>query len=594
MNQNIFTDRIEQQEIILKKNYAISDIVGYTKLLLVILTSISLYLLFTKNISLTLIAVSSAEMLALVILWVFHNKIHEKINYSKGIIAINQKHLDRIADKWVNFTDIGAEFINANHPYSGDLDIVGKKSLFQFLNATHTWHGRQSFAGDLLQPHFSKEQLIKRQEAIEELAGNIDFSNHMEYGFSKIGVDSSAQKLVEELKDRCLFIESKVLKYLLTYAPLFTFASITAVTIFSLKSLYIPAASAGALQAVIWLIGMVKTKRYLTAASRLPRKLNAYTKVIHALKGGNFRAETLKQIQARLGIADLSAAQALKELDRIADKVSVRNNGMVWFILNVLLLWDYKCAILFEKWKIKYSHAAEEWFLALGEFESLLCFSILPNVCGNTCLPSVVSGKQIEAKELGHPLILNEIRVNNDAACNNNIFIISGSNMSGKTTFLRTAGINLVLAKAGSFVCAKQMNFSPLEIITSMRIADDLNEGVSTFYAELKRIKEIVQTAEKDPHIIFLIDEIFRGTNSVDRLNGAKTVISKLNELAVIGMITTHDLELCEIADQYPRIKNYSFSEYYRDSHICFDYKIKSGKSVTTNAKYLMEMVGIL
>jgi DNA mismatch repair ATPase MutS len=200
----------------------------------------------------------------------------------------------------------------------------------------------------------------------------------------------------------------------------------------------------------------------------------------------------------------------------------------------------------------------------------------------------------MEAQELGHPLIPNDMRVNNDTACKNNIFIISGSNMSGKTTFLRTVGINLVLAHAGSFVCAKQMSFYVTQIMTSMRIVDDLNEGISTFYAEIKRIKGIIELAGKELGMFFLIDEIFRGTNSVDRLNGAKTVLSKLDKIGALGIITTHDLDLCEMVNSYSRIKNFSFSEDYRNNQIYFDYKLKVGKSTTTNAKYLMEMVGIM
>jgi len=166
--------------------------------------------------------------------------------------------------------------------------------------------------------------------------------------------------------------------------------------------------------------------------------------------------------------------------------------------------------------------------------------------------------------------------------------------MSGKTTFMRTVGVNLVLARAGSFVCAKEMTASQLNVVTSMRIADNLSEGISTFYAELKRIKTMMALAKENAKTMFLIDEIFRGTNSVDRLIGAKTVLEKLNELGVVGMITTHDLELCEIVNQLPRIKNYSFSEQYLDHEILFDYKMKAGVSKTTNAKYLMQMMDIV
>ncbi len=250
---------------------------------------------------------------------------------------------------------------------------------------------------------------------------------------------------------------------------------------------------------------------------------------------------------------------------------------------------------MLDEWKRKYADISEQWFLALGDLESLMSFANLARVCNNITLPIVLSkNKAIQANKMGQPLLTNDNRINNDIAFNNSIFIISGSNMSGKTTFMRTVGINLVLAQCGSFVCAEQMSFSPMKIMTSMRIADDLNEGISTFYAELNRIKGIIELASKQSDMLFLIDEIFRGTNSVDRLSGAKAVISKLNDSGVVGIITTHDLELCELTSQFMRIKNFSFSEYYQDKKIHFDYKIKMGKSCTTNAKYLMELVGII
>jgi len=248
---------------------------------------------------------------------------------------------------------------------------------------------------------------------------------------------------------------------------------------------------------------------------------------------------------------------------------------------------------MLEEWKEKYSKLSEDWFLKIGELESLISFANLPNACSNMSTPIYTDDKNIiKAEEIGHPLLPNDKRISNDMAIDDNILIISGSNMSGKTTFLRTVGINLCLAKAGSLVCANKFTFSNLNILTSMRITDDLNEGISSFYAELKRIKLIVDEAKKNQDILFLIDEIFKGTNSIDRLYGAKTVISKLSGLNTIGLISTHDLELCSLANS--RIKNYSFSERYADNKIYFDYKIKEGKSETTNAKYLMEIIGLI
>lgn len=588
--QRKFLAIIKKHEANLKRDNVVFNILGYAKLFLVLLMGALIYFIFSKDYPLEIVVSCEAAFILLVILWIYHNRLHDNINYSKGIISICKRQVDRITGKWTAFEDTGAEFIDPEHAHSSDLDIVGHKSLFQFLNSTHTWHGRQVFANDLLRPTHGLRELEERQEAIAELSKDIDFASKIQYHLSQIGVDPSAVQLVGELKDKKPFIKNKAVKILLTYAPVLTLVFIAGIIVFQQKSLYLTGAIVALIQAIIWIAGMPGTHKYLGAMAHLPYKLSAYSAVIEILTSKDYSSEKLKQIKEQLHVA----SQAIKDLGKIADKISVKHNGIIYFVVNVLLLWDYECSFLLEEWKSKYSHLAEQWFTAVGEFESLLCFSHLPNACDNTCLPVITEkGNIIESREIGHPLLPNEIRVNNDLHFNNNIFIISGSNMSGKTTFLRTVGINLVLARTGGFVCAQQMTCSPLDIMTSMRIADDLNEGVSTFYAELKRIKGIIDCAHKRPNMIFLIDEIFRGTNSVDRLTGAKTVIAKLDALSVTGMISTHDLELCELANIHVNIKNHSFSEHYKDNSIYFDYKMKPGKSRTTNAKYLMEMVGI-
>lgn len=592
---NRFTQFIKEHEASLKKHNVLFNFVGYVKLGFFLILIVSGYSTFTKGFSLFLIGISLGIFFLFIGFWVYQDKLKEKIDYLSGMIAINNRHLDRISGKWDSFSDIGEEFIDSEHPYGCDLDIVGKKSLFQFLNRTHTWYGRQAFAKDLLHPSYTKNELQKRQEAVFELSKDIEFTNQMEYYFSKIGYSPSAPDLVSNLKDSKPFTTNNILKFILLWTPAITVLLIAFMLIFQLKNLYLTGATLAMIQALLWALGFPKTQNYLGAILDTSYKLAPYSTVIEMLKSKNFHSEKLKEIQSQLGASETSAAQAIKDLNKILTKISVRSNLIIYFVLNVFLLWDYQCAFMLETWKAKYAHLSEKWFLALGEFESLMSFSTLGNVCSNICMP-IISDKSkiIEAKDLGHPLLPNEARVNNDFNLHDNIFIISGSNMSGKTTFLRTVGINLVLAQAGSFVCAKEMAFSPLKIMTSMRIVDDLNEGISTFYAELKRIKTIIDTAKNDSNMIFLIDEIFRGTNSVDRLIGAKTVIAQLNTLNVAGLITTHDLELCQLENIYPRIQNYNFSEYYRDNAIYFDYKIKPGKSNTTNAKYLMKMIGII
>ena len=591
MKKQEYEKRVESSTATLTNLTATANMVGYVKLIGIFVMGVALYFLFSRSYPVPIIITTIALAIILVALWIYHSMLSEKISHVRNIISINKRQLARISGSWVNFPDTGAEFISGEHPYSSDLDIVGQKSFFQYINTTHTWHGRRAFANDLLQPQYSNSELVGRQEAILELSKDIDLSSELEHCFSKIGKQASAEKLVSALSKQEGFVSSKALRVFLLYMPLVSFVFIVAVTLFRLDGLYIAAVTVAAVQAVVWIIGISKTHSYVQGISGLPYKLRAYSNVLHIIQSAGFISTQLKQLIA--DISTPSAAQAIKDLDKIAAKVSIRHNAIIWVIANILLLWDYECAFKFEQWRLKYAHMANKWFSTLGTFESLLCFSHLPNVCNNTCVPTIENRKIIEAQGMGHPLIGNNVRVNNTVSINDSIFIVSGSNMSGKTTFMRTVGINLVLARAGSYVCAKEMSFFPLELITSMRIADDLSEGISTFYAELKRVKSIVSLAEKTPNMLFLIDEIFRGTNSVDRLSGAKAVLTRINTCNAMGIITTHDLELCEIDRLFPRIKNYGFSEQYKDGQILFDYLLKPGKSITTNAKFLMQMVGI-
>lgn len=584
--QSEYLALMKKHEDILKKDKLVFDVVGYGKLFFVLLVGLSIYLMFSYQFPIWSIVLSSLALLTLIALWIYHSILGERAEYAKGIISICNRHIDRITGKWTEFTDTGEEFADAGHAYACDLDVVGRKSLFQFLNTTSTWHGRHAFAADLLRPAYGRSELQERQKAVAELSGDIAFSCNAQLYLSKITTNAN---LAESLKESTPFSKHKAVRLLLTTLPALTCSFILCIIVLGLNHLYIVGASMAALQMAIWFAGSRKIHKYIGVIGGLSYKLSVYNDLIGVLTAHEFSCDKLKQQQGQLR----EAAKAIKSLGKIGNRISIKHNGLIYFFANVLLLWDYGCAFSLQGWKEKYAHSAGRWFEAIGEFESLLSFSHLPNLCNNTCMPAISDqASLIEAEGLGHPLILNDIRVDNNICLSDNIFIISGSNMSGKTTLLRTVGVNLVLARSGGFVCAKKMTFSPIDIVTSMRITDDLNEGVSTFYAELQRIKMILDASERQL-VLFLIDEIFKGTNSADRLTGAKTVIARLNELDAVGLISTHDLELCNLADVHDRIRNHSFSEHYKDNRICFDYIMRRGRSNTTNAKYLMEMVGI-
>ena len=598
--------------------------IGYVKLLLVLFFAVLLFMArgdgFPDFYTFLLITVFVIQ----VFFWVFHGKIREKVNYSKGMIELCGRHLKRISGEWVDFRDIGEEFIDVGHDYGCDLDIVGKGSLFQYLNTTNTWHGRQTFGNDLLFPRYNLVQLLKRQRTVEELSKDMEFSNHIQVHLSKIGVDLSTPRLMDCLNDKKPFLKSEKLRWVITSLPVLTLLSILGAIFFQERVFQFASIALVGIQVLVWVLGLLITGNYLKVMSSLPYKLGVYSRVIELLLEREFQSEGLKEIQARLKEAALS----IKSLGKIASRISIKHNPLLYFGANILLLWDYRCAFALQRWKIKDAKKAEDGFLAIGQFESLLCFSHLPNICEGVVLPTFREGNIIVAREMGHPLLLNEKRVCNDFDFNHNIAIVSGSNMSGKTTFLRTIGLNIVLARTGSFVCAKSLELSLFDVITSMRIGDDLSEGISTFYGELMRIKKIMDSVKSEEGKLFLIDEIFRGTNSTDRLLGAKMLVQRLEKVGATGLISTHDLELCNLEEGYERIQNYHFSEHYvefakadvedgedveggedvevndddygnrgesqmRHPALHFDYKLKKGRSTTSNAKVLMKMMGL-
>lgn len=590
-----FLENISIYESVLKKDTKRFQYIGFIKVFLFILFVFGIYQLFTGKFAFSDWIAVLILLILQIFSWLCHNRIHENLSFSKGMIEINQKNISRLNGAWKDFKDWGEEYAQIEHPYGMDLDIVGKKSLFQFLNQTNTRHGRKAFIEALLHQSFRPDEITFRQQAITELAKDFNFMSKLWYHFSKIGSKSNISEFINELKYSRPFFRYKLSGTLLMRLPLITCLLLAGAFLIPIVSPLKPlSVLLVLLQSILWLAGVSRIHYYLTKTAALPFKLNPYHTVIGYIEVQNFQSERLQNIIHTLSASNVSAKKAMRELNQIADRLSARHNSILYFLLNIIFLWDYKCIILMEKWKNTYAPYCEAWLTALGELESLTCFANLPYVCHQVCMPDMIRGKQIQAKDMGHPLISNKERVMNSIQLNNEIFIISGSNMSGKTTFLRTIGINLVLAKCGSYICAKEMKCSLFNIITSMRIADDLNEGISTFYAELKRIKHVIDSAGEEQMTLFLIDEIFRGTNSEDRLCGAKAVLEKLCSYGVSGMITTHDLELCKLETQYANIRNYNFRETYKGHQIIFDYKIRSGKSQTTNGKFLMELLGVI
>ena len=533
-------------------------------------------------------------LVAFVGMWIYHEHVIKQINTLKNSIAVIEEHFSRFNDGWRKFKDIGQEFIDYNHPYTYDLDIFGENSLFQWVNVTKTQRGREKLFEDIANPQYSAKEIEERQKAIKELAEKKLFSVGYQGQGRKITKPKEINLLLVKLHQLRPLFRQKWQQRFFQILPAFTIVFTLAVSIFQMKALYIFAAAAVGIQFLMWLVFSLRVNENLHGTVGIKHQLEAYAGLFEQLSKEKFIVPLLLEIQKNTVKAENSAAKAIKKLDGVVQKIAIRNNFLMYVFLNIFFLWDINCAVSLGNWVSDYQEAVDGWFENLGELESLMSFAVIEQVLEDSAVYPEISDsetQEISAKSLGHPLISSSKRICNDFSMGREIIMISGSNMSGKTTFLRTIGINVILAKCGAPVCASSMGLSDITLISSMRISDDLSEGLSTFYTELKKIKNIVSSTEKRKNILFLIDEIFRGTNSKDRTEGAKAVIRRLSANGAAGLLTTHDLSLCT---EEPTVSNnYHFSEQLQGEQLLFDYKIHKGIAKATNGKYLMKLLGL-
>lgn len=523
-----------------------------------------------------------------------HQKVKEMMDYYASMEAVNKRYCMRLTKEWHTFKDKGEEFMDPNHPYALDLDIVGPESLFQKINTTHTWYGRQHLARTLLHNDLDEEAITSRQKAIKELLNDLDFCQKVE------GATSRRKKSIEEpknlisyAKDTTSYIHNKGLRNVIkglpfVILPLVLLSFITSLNGIKSFTALLIIATYGLV--IFFAPRIAQTKEMLMS---ILYDLKEYVGILKVLEDKTFTTPYLKEQVECLFKGQYNATQCLKELEHISNLSHITYQPIVAILLNGLLVWDLQVILKIEKWRSHYGDQIEKYLEAIGEIESLISLSVIGHTEKDVNFPLVAQeGKFIAGKNIGHPLIEANVRVCNDVDLKNEIFVITGSNMSGKTTFMRTMGISLVLAYSGAPIVGHTLQCSKMNIATSMRIRDDLSQGISTFYAELTRIKEIIEAAKTKGNQCFLIDEIFRGTNSADRIIGSMSVVKALKACGSIGAITTHDMELCQLSKENG-VTNYHFEEHYTNDTIQFDYKLRKGQSTTTNAKYLMKMVGI-
>lgn len=589
-----FIDKIEQfqiQKTKLKQNYNMISFMRFG--IFIAAVSFTYFLVKTPSIFILLGAVLSYALFVYILK--IHGDISENLLVINNLIEVNEKYLKRIDGTWTAFDDCGEEFKEEEYPYLVDLDIFGKKSLFQLINTTKTFLGRKKLAKALKNSEKDVEKIKLRQKAVSELKGKFDFCQRIEaQGFSG-DLKNNPEELFSSLKDTKRIFKNLWFQNFIRLLPFMSIAASIIIIYMRMRNYYWVIGALFVLHMFINIIGYLKISPTLSRVYRIRNDLKSYFKILNYIEKEEFKSDYLVSLKSSLYFDNKPAYKIFKSLTSITEKLEFKNNIFGYIIFGIIMLWDYQCIFEFQVWKEKYGLEALEWIDIIGEIESLSSLAVIAQLNNHMVFPEIAGeGLIFNGKEVGHPLIAEGKRVDNDVNMNDKIFIITGANMAGKTTFLRTVGINLVLAYAGAPVCASTLKCSVVDIYTSMRITDDLNNGMSTFYVELMRIKKMIGNVKKKEPMLFLIDEIFHGTNANDRIAGAKKVLEILNEPWIFGLISTHDFELCELEDDKKnRIVNYHFSETYLENKILFDYKIKAGPSDTTNAKYLMKMIGI-
>jgi len=503
-----------------------------------------------------------------------------------------------IIEKHANIYYNGDAYINEKHFYTADLDIFGNGSLFQLSNRSATTPGNNKLAIWLNAPA-DKQTILSRQEAIQELTGKPnwkqDFQTRLLFCLKQ--PTDQVKKLIAFLK---ISIEIKDEKLLCTYSYIAPFLVISLIVL----SVFYPWARyvLGVVLAANYRLVSAKSKEIEKAdliAGKIGSSLSLYALAFDCIENEEFQSPYTSQLASLLnGKSEKAVSTQIKELGKLIHKLNYRLNWLMNIVMSVFLVWSVRQVIAIESWKRRNHENLEAAFDVIGEFEALISLASLKINYPEWSFPQIADGADytLSAKNVGHPLIYKQYRVTNNYELNNarHIDIITGSNMAGKSTFLRTIGINTVLALCGGPVCADAMEVSVVTIISYMRIKDSLNESTSTFKAELDRLQMLLGAVETEPKVFFLIDEMLRGTNSVDKYLGSKAVIEQLIAKKAVGMVATHDLQIAELEKKYPDyIRNFYFDIQVKDGEMLFDYKIKDGECKTFNASLLLKQIGI-
>jgi hypothetical protein len=537
-------------------------------------------------------------VVVIIFLWLLklYSDHSSKKEFLDNLAVINQNEAKAVSGDITSF-EAGNSFIDPQHDFSNDVDLFGESSLFQYLNRTVTGYGREILSGWLSDPYSLTGELITRQEIIKELTGKEKWRHEfMALGMRKSFEKKDISALLEWLDEATVIQSSSIRKVLIYLLPLISIFSLILMltgvvpypfftTLFLINLLYVVS-------------GLKKTNKIHAVLSGKYSYLSSINGLLKSFDNESFNSKGLNDIKLQISGKIISADASVKKLGRLIQAFDSRMNLLVGFVLNGLLLWDYHCIYRLEKWRTEYKNHFPVWLEILGKVDAYISLGNYSYNNPDFTYPVISeNGKVFSSRNLGHQLINESIRVCNDFELERpgSICIISGANMAGKSTFLRTVAVNYILGMTGAPVCANEMKFLPLKLITSIRTTDSLSKSESYFYAELKRLKMLKSRIEKGEPVLFILDEILKGTNSADKSLGSKLFIKRLVELKATGLVATHDTSVCNLESDYPdSIVNKCFEVEIDGEMISFDYKLQNGITLKMNAALLMKQMGIL
>ncbi|MBN1986784.1 MAG: hypothetical protein JW761_10800 [Prolixibacteraceae bacterium] len=536
--------------------------------------------------------------LAAVVLFFFlvkKNIQHEKRKKKTAtLLKITHNELLALEHSFAHFEN-GASFLNTDHFYTCDLDIFGEGSLFQYINRTSTKSGRQMLADWLIFPLLDKNKIEKRQEAIKELSEMPEWRLQFLANGLLFEETEEMNHEIKNWSETELDLKNSIAtKWLITIVPLLTIlALIPAFT--GSSNFWISAAVLA--QWIFMFFYRKRIRQYFRYFGRKSDLLEKYMQLLQFIEEKKFQSEYLQEIQKAVTAPD-SASHIFSQLKKRVKEFEYRGNIIVGVFLNSVFLWDIRCVYKLWKWHSKNHKKLALWLDAVAETDALIS---LANFAGNHpgfVFPKIHDGGfTYSAKQLGHPLLHSKKRVCNNLEINGwaKVLIVTGANMAGKSTFLRTVGVNLILGRMGAPVCAAEMKFTPVKLYTNMRTTDSLLKDESYFFAELKRIKGVLDRLKNGERIFVILDEMLKGTNSTDKLNGSKELIRKLVEFKSVSLIATHDLKLSEMENEFPQqVFNKCFEIRIENNDMVFDYLLSDGVTQTMNATFLMKKMGII